>query len=1446
MTTDTPPPTQAPPRPGPVSLASSLALLKPLLAIMALLLLMAAGLVAGGRWLLLNEDGARWLVSHLPGVQVTGWRGALLGSEWRADRLRVQWDRGEQWVDIEALHVQGVALVLRPHAQAWLALAAERLQAARVTLDTGPRGPRPIVMPDTLAFPVQVNLRQLDVAELKVDQLSAFTAVSAQGLALDPRPQARHGALQAQADWQGLHLQAAGGIGNQPPYAVAAQGSARPQAGSTGHPDQPPWGAALQLEGPLARLQLQATLRGVPVAATGAGKTSALAAAPAVDLSASLRVLEAWPLDTLQLQTQDLNLQALQAGAPRTALAGTVDITTRAQDAPIQARVDLRNTLPGPWSSQLLPLRQVRGQVVGSLAQRQRLVFNQLELLFGDAAGASGLWTGNAVWQGHELKLQSVVQDLLPQRLDSRAAGMRLSGPLNATLTGLPSPDPAATSTAPARQVSWDFDLEGLLDKAPQPVQLAMAGLARDDRVEIQRAVARTGNASASFSGTLLRQAAGRARSAGKPGNSAASAAWRVQTQGSVQDFDPVPWWPGTDHSSWRQGPHRLTAQWSLDLLLPPGAAALPATELLQRLAGNGTLQVRDSQLAGLPLAADITLGHQPGGPAPATLKAELRAAGNVLTLQGRGDPTGAGLQDRWQGELKGQQLAALAPWATLHPELADWVPQQGQVQARFSAEGRWPQLRTEGTAQALQLRLGSYQLQAGAADWRLDTSANGPLELKLDLSGLQSTAADSTYNAAQVQADLRGTVQSHQLSLRATTASGLTPALAHMLGLRTDSGTTAQVQAQGAWQAEGGGAGLWRGTVERLLVGAWDGKAGTTAPTATWAEARNLRASLQLGAGGTLVALKADAGRLLVGPAGPAQVALRWDDVQADLRPAVPHLRVRADIEPFEAVPLLARLQPTMGWRGNLKLGARLDIRATERMDVDLVMQREGGDLNIESDDGLQLLGLSELRLTLAAHDGLWQLTPVLKGRGIGELSGNVRISSTPEQRWPARSAPLQGSITAQANDIGIWAPWVPAGWRLAGRINTTATLGGTLGAPRYTGALTGSNIGVRNLLQGVNVSAGDVLVLLEGETARIERFTLKGGEGRIDVTGSANWASAPSARLQLKAERFRALGRLDRLLIASGVATLDLQRDQGRLDGRFTIDEGLFDTTAADAPTLDSDVTIKGAVEETSADAGLEAAPRRRNFALAVDIGLGEQLRVRGRGLDTTLKGAVKLTNPDGRLAVNGSIRSEGGTYAAYGQKLEIERGVLTFTGAADNPRLDVLALRPNIDTRVGVLIAGQAQAPRVRLFAEPEMSDTDKLSWLVLGRAPDGLGRSDTALLQRAAVALLSGEGEAPTDTLLKNLGIDEISLRQGDTDVRETVITLGKQLSRRWYVGYERGVNAATGTWQLIYRIAQRFTLRAQSGLENSLDVIWVWRVQETPADANMRKSVVKPK
>jgi len=369
---------------------------------------------------------------------------------------------------------------------------------------------------------------------------------------------------------------------------------------------------------------------------------------------------------------------------------------------------------------------------------------------------------------------------------------------------------------------------------------------------------------------------------------------------------------------------------------------------------------------------------------------------------------------------------------------------------------------------------------------------------------------------------------------------------------------------------------------------------------------------------------------------------------------------------------------------------------------------------------------------------------------------------------------------------------------------------------------------------------------VRLEGDRAVVERFTLKGGDGTLRLTGGATMGVTPSVRLQATADKFRVLGRVDRLAIASGQVGVDFSADLVKVDGRVVLDEATFDASSSDAPGLDDDVTVRrpGVVEEVVEDK--KGTPSKRGFAMNLEVGLGEQTRFRGKGIETGLKGNLRLTTPGGRLDVRGTVSSDEGSYRAYGQKLGIERGIIAFNGPVDDPRLDILALRQNIDARVGLLVTGTASQYRARLYSEPDMSETEKLSWLLLGRAPDGLGRNDSALLQRAAVALLSGEGEAPTDALMKNLGIDELGVGQRESgDVRETVITLGKQLSRRWYLGYERGVNATTGTWQLIYRIAQRFTLRAQSGLENSLDVLWTWRFQETPADAAMRKSTATP-
>ncbi len=562
--------------------------------------------------------------------------------------------------------------------------------------------------------------------------------------------------------------------------------------------------------------------------------------------------------------------------------------------------------------------------------------------------------------------------------------------------------------------------------------------------------------------------------------------------------------------------------------------------------------------------------------------------------------------------------------------------------------------------------------------------------------------------------------------------------------------------------------------------------------------------------------------GRLEVLGAGIRWTRLSWQS------PA--NWDLQADLEPLAAAPALARLQPDFGWGGDLRIDGHFNTRRDGRnLLIDFLVSRTTGDLTVTDEVSTQRLGLTDLRLGLQADRGVWHLVQGVAGQNMGAVGGAVTFRMNDPLALPDKDATLEGAIESQVDNLGNWGPWVPAGWRLGGSLHASIGLAGTLGAPEVRGQIGGQKLSLRNALMGVDMNNGALLMTMSGTQARLESFTAKGGNGQISAQGDVRFGREPSAQLTLTADSFALLQRVDRRVVASGSAQIQAQAQLLDLKGRFVINEGLFDFSRGDAPQLDSDVQVVR--QNAPPRAEINGKPLR--VKLDVDVELGRRLQLRGYGIDTRIRGAVHLAQ-DGqpRPTLEGEVRSEGGTFNAYGQKLDVERGVFTFVGPLDNPRLDVLAIRPGLENdavRVGVTVTGTASNPRIKLYSDPDMSETNKLSWLVLGRSPDNLGRSDTALMQRAAMALISGDGESASDKLIHRIGLDELSFSGEGDDARGTVVRLGKQISRDVFVAYERGLNATTGNWQLIYKLAQRFTLRAQAGEDQQgLDLIWIWK------------------
>ena len=1376
-------------------------LVAPVVWVLLALLLLLAALAGLAQWLLRSEGGSQWLLQRVPGLQVQGLRGAVLSEEFSFDRLVLRDIGGLKQLQIDAVQVRGVQWQWLPRGGAFFAIQAQTLHADRVEVLTRST-PGPATPFSSLRWPLQVAVADLRANTVQINQLPPFTAVQGQA-ELGAERGSLHRFRGVQTVWDRMALQGQAQIGTSAPFVLQVDlaGSATP--GSTGRP----WAARVQAQGPLERFELQARLRGSLIEGTPEKDL------PMLDVQAQILPYAPWSLGRLSASTQALDLSDLASFLPTTRLSGTAQVQSQAMDQPASAELKLENANPGRWNEGRLPLRSGELLLRAVPREHQRIEILRFDLQLAAGAQSAGRWWGQGEWTPEALSLDGRVADLRPQLLDGRAAKLVASGPLQLQFGGLPWPDPAQAKAPTPWSIEAKGKLEGRLDIAPQPVQAQLDVLLSAERIELRQLLAQAGSASARLEA--------QARPVGGQ--------WNVSSSGSMNEVDPLLWWPGAEGSAWRQGPHRLSGQWQFDLRLPRQPERLAAVALAQTTVGSGRLTLQNSQLAGVPLALDLRLENRPDNPAaPSALRGELLLGGNRVQIDAQADPLGPGRADRLHATIEAPLLAQLAPLARLWPDASEWAPREGSINATLQAAGRWPDIRSEGQAQASKVQFGELALAQASTRWRLDSALDQPLAATVELAGVRL----AQQVVQSLSAELQGTLRQHRLQLTAALPLA-PPAWAQSLfALPGAHGTRVKLLADGQWAGDGSGGGSWRGRVDELLLGRGV-PAGSAAPASPneWLEARNLRAEVRLSPQGGVGEVRAEAGSARIGQ----QLTLRWDDVRVAPMGDRADFRLRAQIDPFAAAPLLRRWQPALAFSGDLQLAARVDIDAQQRFAADVVFERRSGDLLIEDNAGNAALGLNELKLAVAARDGRWTFTPQFSGRALGTIGGQLALNTSPERRWPDNSAAMQGSIEAKVSDLGIWSAWVPPGWRLAGTVTTQARLGGTLGAPQFTGRLLGEQLAVRNLLQGVDVSGGDVDIDLQGTSARIQRFSLRAGEGRLTATGTAEFGATPNAKVRLQAERLRVLGRVDRQLTMSGQAQLALtgwSPDRIELDGQLKVDDGLFDLARRDAPTLDEDVVLRGDSLPIDTDTAEPSRPQRRDLRVALQLDLGDKLRVRGRGLDAALAGQLRITTPGGRLALNGIVRAVDGTYAAYAQKLEIERGVLLFNGPPENPNLDILALRPNIDARVGVAIAGSLVNPRVRLVSDPEMSDADKLSWLVLGRPSDGLQRADTALLQRAAVALLAGEGEAPTDTLLRQLGIDDLSLRQqNDGDVRETVITLGKQLSRRWYVGYERGVNATSGTWQLIYRIAQRFTLRAQSGHENALDLIWVWRIDD---------------
>lgn len=542
-------------------------------------------------------------------------------------------------------------------------------------------------------------------------------------------------------------------------------------------------------------------------------------------------------------------------------------------------------------------------------------------------------------------------------------------------------------------------------------------------------------------------------------------------------------------------------------------------------------------------------------------------------------------------------------------------------------------------------------------------------------------------------------------------------------------------------------------------------------------------------------------------------------------------------------------------GLAGNLVFDGQWDAKLGDTLAVKASLSRTSGDITVQPDrtQGLRtriVAGVRQASVNLESRGDAVNLSVRWDTERAGTVDGQLNTwlskSAAGQWRW-APDAPLEGKLKAQLPRVGVWSVLAPPGWRLRGSLAADIAIKGTRAAPQLAGSLQANDLALRSVVDGIEFGNGRLRATFGGSRMQITEFTLqgagdKGTGGTFSAQGVAAFVNGQAnVSLDAKLDRLRASLRSDRQITLSGNVAARLQNEQTQLTGSLIVDQALFILPEDTAPKLGSDVVVRSAVVsaavptvkvQVAKDEPVDTTGPARALQLGIDIDLGQNLRIRGKGIDTLVQGKLVLSGTNiAQPRLVGSVNTVRGTYRAYSQQIDVERGVLRFTGALDNPTLDVLAIRPNLaqaGQRVGVQILGTALLPRVSLYAQPDMPEAEKLSWLVLGRSAAS-GGGEAALLQQAAVALLGSKSGGASGGLAGSFGLDELSYRSGsgnpDGSTSAGAVTLGKRFSRNFYAAYERSVSGAVGTLFVFYDLSQRFTLRAQAGQQSAVDVIF---------------------
>ena len=433
-------------------------------------------------------------------------------------------------------------------------------------------------------------------------------------------------------------------------------------------------------------------------------------------------------------------------------------------------------------------------------------------------------------------------------------------------------------------------------------------------------------------------------------------------------------------------------------------------------------------------------------------------------------------------------------------------------------------------------------------------------------------------------------------------------------------------------------------------------------------------------------------------------------------------------------------------------------------------------------------------------------------------QVRGEARVD---RRAGDSMQSPLSGEITGRSAAIQLLPLLIPEIDRAAGRLEGRVVLGGTVGEPTFDGDFHVRDAAIELYRTNLKLTGLEADGRFTGDQLRFDA-TGATPKGKLTIDGAFGWPDGVmTGSMRMRGDSLLVADTPELRVLATPDIVLHAGPDGYAVDGAVLIPSARISpkelTTSVSASP---DEKIVG-LPDVEAD---DPASTDR-FTSRIKVLMGEAVKVDAYGLKARLEGDVTVsTVPDDVARGNGVIRIADGQYKAFGQDVKITKGTLTFKNAPLNePVLDIVAERKikDADITVAVNVRGTIDRPFISITSQPAMPSNEALSYLLTGRSIDTLQSGEATNINQTAENLALSGGGLLLGGLGSRLGLDEVSVeRTGDDD---TSVVLGKALSPKLFVSYGISIAEAINTIKLRYTLNERWSLKAEAGIEQSADI-----------------------